>query len=162
MHRGLFSSFSIQTDEQERRATHPSFSFPRLFPLLSHSKTPLPLASVAPKDLPAAHDWRTGPVALTPVRNQHIPQYCGSCWAHGERERERERVLEEKRREKKKLTSAGGENYLLHSRDLFPGRPRQHPTRCRGLPDDLPLRAERHRLRQGRLLPGRGAFWFLI
>jgi cathepsin X len=61
------------------------------------SKTTLPLASVAPKDLPAAHDWRTGPVSLTPVRNQHIPVYCGSCWAHGKEESRREK---RERREK--------------------------------------------------------------
>jgi len=35
-----------------------------------NSKSPLPLALVSPKELPAEHDWRKGPAALTPVRNQ--------------------------------------------------------------------------------------------
>lgn len=33
------------------------------------------------KDLPASFDWRdTGMVTMD--LNQHIPKYCGSCWAH--------------------------------------------------------------------------------
>ena len=86
MHGGLSNS----TD-----ATQP----PSSFTPNKNSKTPLSLASVDPKDLPAAHDWRTGPVSLTPVRNQHIPVYCGSCWAHGKRKRRERGKREERERD---------------------------------------------------------------
>ena len=41
--------------------------------------SPLPYTYVQPEQLPQAFSWKN---SLTHVLNQHIPQYCGSCWAH--------------------------------------------------------------------------------
>eukprot|EP00803_Ostreobium_quekettii_P005028 evm.model.scf_1938.2 EVM.evm.TU.scf_1938.2 scf_1938:7023-14549(+) len=51
----------------------------------SHVVSPLPHTYLAASDIPASYDIRNinGTSYASRDRNQHIPQYCGSCWAHG-------------------------------------------------------------------------------
>ena len=46
--------------------------------------SPEPYTHFSRLQLPPQFTWAdyNGASMLTPVLNQHIPQYCGSCWAH--------------------------------------------------------------------------------
>jgi len=51
----------------------------------SHIVSPLPHTYLLKEDIPENWNWDNvdGKSYLTKMLNQHIPQYCGSCWAHG-------------------------------------------------------------------------------
>jgi len=52
---------------------------------LEDYSSPLPFEYIKESDLPESFNWGDvdGVSYLTKSLNQHIPQYCGSCWAHG-------------------------------------------------------------------------------
>ncbi|GAQ86878.1 Cysteine proteinases superfamily protein [Klebsormidium nitens] len=54
-------------------------------PVVSLVTSPLPQTYLKPEDIPTSYDIRnlSGVNYATANRNQHIPSYCGSCWAHG-------------------------------------------------------------------------------
>merc|ERR1712216_406877 len=56
-------------------------------PNKEHVISPRPQDYIKTEDLPSNFSWHSHPDDgmnyLTKSLNQHIPQYCGSCWAHG-------------------------------------------------------------------------------
>ena len=53
--------------------------------ILNKFHSPLPYTYIDTADLPSSFSWDNvnGTNYLTKNLNQHIPQWCGSCWAHG-------------------------------------------------------------------------------
>eukprot|EP00053_Salpingoeca_punica_P018554 m.182382 g.182382 ORF g.182382 m.182382 type:complete len:416 (-) comp17459_c2_seq3:537-1784(-) len=80
--RGLFT-----VDKSVKKGTFHDYSYKavRFGERTSVVKSPLPHEYLNLKDLPDSYDPRgvSGLDLTTANANQHIPQYCGSCWAHG-------------------------------------------------------------------------------
>ena len=52
-----------------------------IFPDGEKVTSPLPQDVILASALPVNFDWRDVKGIVSPTTNQHIPQYCGSCWA---------------------------------------------------------------------------------
>jgi len=54
--------------------------------LREHIISPQPKDYIKTEDLPRELNWcnKNGTNYCTMNRNQHLPQYCGSCWAHAQ------------------------------------------------------------------------------
>ena len=80
--RARASTLTVLSDDYRNELVHlPAHT------LLSHIVSPLPHTYIAPEDLPSNFRWdRVGTNRsssyLTKPLNQHVPQWCGSCWAH--------------------------------------------------------------------------------
>ena len=88
----LLTSSSATHEEQQQKQEHSSSSSYRSeFVLLEGHKvkdnfqSPLPNTYIDDSALPESFSWGNvdGVSYLSKSLNQHIPQYCGSCWAHG-------------------------------------------------------------------------------
>uniref|UniRef100_A0A7S0QTS4 Peptidase C1A papain C-terminal domain-containing protein n=1 Tax=Pyramimonas obovata TaxID=1411642 RepID=A0A7S0QTS4_9CHLO len=84
------SDVSASPDENSSANVTKAERFSELVTMPGHDKpedfsSPLPHTYVKEESMPKNFNWGNikGQSMLTKMLNQHIPQYCGSCWAHG-------------------------------------------------------------------------------
>jgi hypothetical protein len=90
MMRLLMTAITIRAIAAEDRADYDA-RYPSEFSRMQgHTVTdsyhsPLPHTYIDANDLPISFSWDNvnGTSYLTKSLNQHLPQWCGSCWAHG-------------------------------------------------------------------------------
>lgn len=79
--------------------------------VLENYHSPLPHTYVSsPEELPTSFSWGNvnGVSYLTKSLNQHIPQYCGSCWAHSALSSLADRIKIARGRASSSTTTGGG------------------------------------------------------
>ncbi len=69
------SAFALRRIDPEQPCHRRSLR--RATPVIKEPLTPV-------DDLPSVWEWNNidNTSYITNIRNQHVPQYCGSCWAH--------------------------------------------------------------------------------
>ena len=75
----IMRSFALASSLVLAQAYHNELDYS--FPAGEEIKTPQPHTYIKPSDLPESLDYRAQGLLTTDL-NQHIPVYCGSCWAH--------------------------------------------------------------------------------
>mmetsp|Transcript_21833 Transcript_21833/g.49660 ORF Transcript_21833/g.49660 Transcript_21833/m.49660 type:complete len:246 (-) Transcript_21833:586-1323(-) len=81
----FLSSFVMSTLAAEAPERQSEFRIMSGHGVMNDYSSPLPHTYLKDDDLPRSFSWHDveGISYLTKSLNQHIPQYCGSCWAHG-------------------------------------------------------------------------------
>ena len=77
--------------------------------------SPLPHTYLAETDIPENLNWCdvNGTNFCTKSLNQHIPQYCGSCWAHGALSSFADRIKHRSRARKNEVRHLGVKAQLV-------------------------------------------------
>lgn len=81
---GLHPPLHHQDDRSHVASSSSELWDDAVWPTQNKFHHPLPITYINPEELPDNFYWGnvTGKSYLTRILNQHIPQYCGSCWAH--------------------------------------------------------------------------------